>query len=213
VNTALRPRQISLSGVLLVSAFVIFAVGVMIGFVAPSLREAPWEGDLTAIAGNPVAHAWANRLILLAGLLTTLGLAALSSRFEGPGRTWAWMGMVAFAFAAMFLAIDRIIASELETWAATQDLNGARREVYEAFELLNVSDWFYVMGFSALILYGVALTHTVATRVAGFGFIAAGGFGIAVHLIGGAIPGLVFLGTVALGVSTWRLNPKTAPDV
>lgn len=196
-----------LAGGLLVGALVIMATGAMIGFVAPSLRDAPWEGDLSAIAGNPTAHFWANGLILAAGVLTTLGLVVLSLRFQEPGRAWAWMGMVAFAFAAVFLALDRILAMEVETWAASQDAETAV-VVFEAFERFEegLSRWFYLLGFGSLSFYGIALTRTETARESGLVFVVVGGLGILLAIAGAAIPGLVFLGTAALGAATWRLG-------
>ncbi len=194
---------------LLVAGGVVMVAGAAIGFLAPSLREAPWEGDLTAIAGNPSAHAWANGLILLAGIITALGLTALSSRFQEPSRTWAWMGMVSFAFAAVFLSLDRILSMEVETWAASQDLNTSTAPLFEAFVRFDegLSSWFYLLGFGSLGLYGVALTRTGAATGTGWVFAMAGTAGIGLALLGAPIPAMVFFGTAALGVATWGLDP------
>jgi len=92
-------------GLLLIGAAAIFVTGAAIGFLAPSLSDAPpfVTDDVERVA---------------AAMLTALGLVPLSLRFEGRSRPWAVVALVAFAFAAMFAAIDRIISMQVTTWAA-----------------------------------------------------------------------------------------------
>ena len=121
----LRKTNRTAGGMLIVATAIMFS-GAAIGFFAPSLRDAPWTDDLhqaaTTIAGNPSAYMWANGLIMAAAVLTALALVLLSLGFEGRARPWAWTAMVAFAFAALFEAIDRIISMQVHTWAALQQL-------------------------------------------------------------------------------------------
>ncbi len=119
--TDMRSR---LPGAVLIGAAAIMITGVAIGFLAPSLRDAPpfVTDDIgeaaAAIAGNPAAWQWANGLIAVAAVLTALGLVSISLRFEGRSRPWAMTALVAFAFAAVLEAVDRIITIQVTTWAA-----------------------------------------------------------------------------------------------
>jgi hypothetical protein len=201
----------NLAGGLLVGGVVVMMTGAAIPFLAPSLREAPWEGDLAAIAGNPTAHVWANGLLIAAAILTTLGLVALSIRFEGRSRPWAWMGLVAFAFAAVLGVIDRIIVTGPATWAAQQGLDETDL-IVQAFSRLvdGLGVTFMILGFFALSLYGIAMSQIEGSSGIGWAFVAGGILGIVLELVGGTIPAFVFFGTAALGIATWRLG-VTAP--
>ena len=184
--------------------------GAAIPFLAASLREAPWSDDwqelAAAIAGNPAAWVWANGLILAAAVLTTLGLVALSIRFDEPSRPWAWMGLVAFAFAAVLGVLDRIISMGLATWAAQQGLEATEVTV-QAFIRLDegLSVAFFILGFLSLSLYGIAMAQTERAGL-GWPFVAAGMVGIVLGAFGTGIPAFVYFGTAAVGVVTWRLS-------
>ena len=121
------------------AALVIFTAGATIGFLAPSLRDAPpfVTDDVAevavAIAGNPSAWAWANGLILSAALITALGLVPITLQFEGSSRPWAFTGLVAFALGAVFEVIDRVITIGVTTWAAPQYPDPVVLTVHEAF--------------------------------------------------------------------------------
>jgi len=155
---------------------------------------------------------WVNGLIAGAGILTTLGLAALSLRFAGPGRRWAWMGMTAFAFAVVFLAIDRMLGMSVRIWAAERLSDPTVFTVVEGFRSFDrvLSDWFEVLSFLSLGLYGIALAQTAEARQRGWAFVAVGVVGIVLSVVGGVIPGMIFLGTGALGVATWNLESVSA---
>lgn len=201
------------AGFVLIGGFVIFSIGAIIGFVAPSLRDAPWEGDLAAIAGNPAAYRWANGLILASGIVTALGLASLNVRFADRSRSWASMGLVAFGFAAVFLALDRILSMEVTTWAVSQSQETAL-VVFDAFDQFDdgLSGWFYFTGFASLGLYGIALTQTKLARGSGWLFVGVGLLGIGLAIVDGVIPGMIFLGTLGLALATWRLGQPPKPD-
>ena len=204
-----------LPGAVLIIAAAIMFTGAAIGFLAPSLSEAPpfvtddVERVAAAIAANPTAWRWANGLILAAAILTALALVPISLRFEGPGRPWAWTGLTAFVFAAVFAAIDRIISMQVTTWAAQQYPDATVFTVWDAFERFGggLGVTFYILGFLALGLYGIAMAQAERTRGLGWAFVASSLLGIALEVIGGAgIPAYVFLGTAALGVATWQLG-------
>jgi hypothetical protein len=201
-----------LAGGLLMAATAIMFTGAAIGFFAPSLREAPWTDDpqqaAIAIAGNPNAYAWANGLILAAVLLTALALVPVTIQFKRSSRPWAWTALVAFALAAVFETIDRTIGVQVFTWAAQQHLS-VTDPVVQAF--IRFQDGlgyaFYILGFLALGLYGMAmlLQRTGASGL-GWLFVAGGVLGIVLQVAGAAIPAMVFIGTAALGAATWLLD-------
>ena len=204
-----------MAGTVLIIAAAIMFTGAAIGFLAPSLNEAPpfvtddVERAAAAIAGNPTAWRWANGLILVAAILTALGLVPISLRFEGRARPWAWTGLAAYVFAAVFAAINRIISIQVTTWAAPQYPDEIVFTVWNAFELVGggLGLTFYILGFIALGLYGIAMALADGTSGLGWAFVAAGMLGIALEVVGGAgIPAFVFLGTAALGVATRQLG-------
>ena len=212
-----QPRKTNLAaGGMLIVAMVIMFTGAAIGFFAPSLRDAPWADNAheatTTIAGNPSAYMWANGLIMAAAILTALALVPLSLGFAGRARPWAWTATVAFAFAAMFEAIDRIIRMQVHTWAVQQqhDLADPVVRPFIRFQA-GLSDSFFILGFAALGLYGVAML--VQSGVGGIGwlFIVGSIFGIVLHVSDATIPAMVFLGTGALGVTALIFDFATEP--
>ena len=204
-----------LPGAVLVGAAGIMITGAAIGFLAPSLRDAPpfVTDDVgeaaAAIAGNPAAWQWANGLILVAAILTALGLVPITLRFEGRSRPWAWTAMVTFAFAAVLEAVDRIITIQVTTWAAQRYPDDTVFTVWEAFSLFDggLGFAFYILGFLALGLYGFAIVQTERVIALGWAFVAAGVIGILLELVGAGIPAYVFLGTAAFGAASWQLRP------
>ena len=218
--TARSGLEDRLAGGLLIGAAGIMMTGAAIGFLAPSLRDAPpfvsedVEKVAAAIAGNPSAWAWANGLILAAAVLTALALVPISMRFRGRGHPWAVTGLVTFGFAAVFEAIDRIISIEVTTWAAQQYPDATAFVVWEAFDLVagGLLNAFMILGFLALGLFGIAMAQTEVTSGRGWAFVFVGLLGILLELVGATIPAMVFLGTAAFGIATWRVTvpePKT----
>ena len=205
-----------LPGALLIAAAAIMITGVAIGFLAPSLRDAPpfVEDDIgkaaAAIAGNPGAWAWANGLILTGAILTALALVPISFRFQGPSRPWAWIALVAYAFGAVLGVIDRLISIHVTTWAAPQYPDQTVFAVWEAFSRFDhgLGLSFYILGFIALGLYGVAMVHVEHLRGLGWTFVVVGVAGILLELLGLGIPAYIFLGTAGLGVASWQISGR-----
>jgi len=193
---------------LLIFAGVIMATGATIGIVAPSLREAPWTDDLqqaaAAIAGNPTAYAWANGFFMAATVLTCFALVPISIRFVGRSHPWALTALVAYAFATVFEVIERTISMWVFTWAAQQDLQLSDPAVQIILRFQEGLDYtFYIFGFLAISLYGIAILVRPQHNSFGWLFIIGGIFGIVLELVGAAIPAMVFIGTIALGVAIW----------
>ena len=199
-------------GVLFAAAAIMFT-GVTIGFVAPSLNEAPpfvtddVESVAAAIAGNPTAWIWANTLIGVAAIVTALGLVPLSLRFEGRSRPWAFMGLVSFAIGAVLEVIDRFDVG-LDVWAAEQYPDPTVIAIFEAFERADdgLGSTFYMLAFVAIAFYGVAMTRSDGTPGRGWGFVIAAIVGIFIEVLGAGIPAFVYFGTIALGVAAWGLG-------
>ena len=218
VTTHQKPWERWAGGVL-VAALVIFVTGAAIGFLAPSLRDAPPfvtddVGEVAAaIAGNPTAWAWASGLILSAALITALGLVPITFQFEGKSRPWAFTGLVAFAFGAVFEVIVGFIAIGVIPWAATRYPDPVALAVYEAFDEFSagLGVAFAILAFVAIGLYGNAMRRTEATTRLGWAFVAGATFGVVLEVVGFGIPGFIYLGTAALGVAIWRRGRPTPP--
>lgn len=198
-------------GVLVLASATMFT-GAGIGFLAPSLREAPpfVTGDVervaAAIAGNPTAWMWANGLILAAAVVTALALVPISVRFSDAGRPWALTGLVAFGLAAVFSTIGRLITIGVTTWAAERFPDETARMIWEAFDRIRLGTTFYILAFVALGLYGMAMRADDETGL-GTGFVITAVVGVSLELVGAAIPGYVYLATAAFGIASWRLDP------
>lgn len=198
-----------LPGAVLIAAFVVFVTGAGIGFLAPSLRDAPpfvtddVAAVASAIAGNPAAWRWANGLILAAAVITALGLVPISIRFNGASRTWALAGLVSFSMAAVLSVVSRLTGIGVTTWAAQQYPDPTVVAIFEAFRLMHLGSAFMVLAFVAIGLYGMAMTRMGAHGM-GWVFVAVGLVGILLEAAGAAIPLFVYLTTAAFGVATWR---------
>lgn len=199
-------------GAVPIGALVVMVTGAAIGFLAPSLSDAPpyvtddVERVAAAIAGNPTAWRWAEGLILAATILTALGLVPITLRFEGRSRPWAWSGLVAFTFAATFGAINRMIGIGVTTWAAQRYPDPTAIATWDAFGSLPLGNAFSYLAFLALGLYGVALLERAGTADLGWLFVGVGVVGVGLEVVGAVIPGFIFLGTAAFGAASWRLG-------
>jgi len=194
---------------LLVISLAIFSIGAVIGFVAPSLREAPWSDDpqlaLRAKAGNPSAHVLANSLILSSALVAALGLIAFTLEFKSTAQAWAVTGAVSFLLSAIFITLDRLISIKVITVIAQEGL-ASHSSAFTLFNSLQdgLSALFYYLGFLAITLIGIAYSQTPDSSGQGAALIIGGISGVALTLAGGVIPGMVFLGTGAIGIMALR---------
>ncbi len=200
-----------LPGAVIILASATMITGAAIGFLAPSLRDAPpfVTDDLarvaTAIAGNPTAWAWANSLIFAAAILTTMALVPVSLWFVGPSRPWALAGLVTFALAAAAELVYRLITIDVTTWAAERYPEETAVLVWEAFDSIRLHRTFYVLAFVALGLYGIAVTRSGAPSP-GWAFVGVMVIGITIEVLGAGIPVYVYLATAAFAVTTWQIH-------
>ncbi len=217
----MTPDQQPLSrwaGSLLVAAALVMFAGVAIGFVAPSLRDAPpfVTDDVAqvaaAIAGNPTAWAWANGLILSAAIITALGLVPISSAFAANSRPWAWTGLAAFSLGTTFEVVDRLVAIGVTTWAAQRFPDPTVLTVHEAFDRFDdgLGTTFAILAFVAIGLYGHAIRKEGAATGFGSALILGAGVGVVLEIIGVGIPAFVYFGTAALGIAVWRIRATPA---
>ena len=63
-----------------------------------------------------------------------------------------------------------------------------------------------ILGFLALGFFGVAMARTEGASGRGRAFVVLGVVGILLDLVGATIPAMVFFGTAALGIVTWRIG-------
>lgn len=149
---------------------------------------------------------WANGLILAAAIATALALVPISMRFEGGARTWGWVGLVTFAFAAVFGVIDRMISIQVTTWAAPRYGDATVSEIFVPFDRFGavLGSAFILLGFLAITFYGVAMLRTPSDDGLGWLFVGFGVLGMLSEAVGVAIPGMVYFGTAGLGIASWR---------
>jgi len=161
------------------------------------------EQLLAAIAAHPSAWRLADTLILVAIILTALGLVPITSGFAGPGRLWARAGLLTFSFSAVLGAVRRIVSISLEPWVAVERISFSDTAV-EAFSRFGVGlgEWFTILAFAAIALYGMALLRRIESQSIGWLFVGGGAVGLILHLIGAGIPEFIFFETGAFGVAT-----------
>jgi hydrogenase/urease accessory protein HupE len=206
---------------LVVVASVIMFSGAVTGFVAPSLREAPpfvtsdTAAVAAAIAGNPAAWRWANTLIFTAAILTTLALVPITLRFRGRSLPWAVTGLVAFALAAAFETVGRLITIRVSIWAAPQYPDETAVGMWEVLDRLGLGTVFYILALIAVGLYGIALQR-YDTKGWGSTFVGIAVVGVLLEVLGVGIPAYVYLTTATLAIATWKTDQpyqKSRPDV
>lgn len=191
--------------VLIASTIIMFAGAAIANFTLAQSRTsfgAEPEQLLAAIAANPSAWRLADILILAAIILTALGLVPITLEFEGSGRPWAWAGLLVFSISAVFGAIRRIVSIYLEPWVAVEgiDLHDTAVEAFSRFGQ-GLGEWFTILAFAAIALYGMAFLRRAESRATGWLFVGGGMVGLILHLVGAGIPAFIFLETGALGVA------------
>lgn len=196
---------------LVVLASVVMFSGAVTGFVAPSLREAPpfvtsdLEAVAAAIAGNPAAWRWANSLIFTAAILTTLALVPITLRFRGRSFPWAVTGLVAFALAAAFETVGRLITIRVSIWAAPQYPDKTAVGLWEVLDRLRLGTVFYFLAFVAIGLYGIALQRS-DRKERGSAFVGIAIVAMILEVVGVGIPAYAYLATATLAIATWKTD-------
>jgi hypothetical protein len=193
-----------LGGIVLIASTIIMFAGAAVSYFTLAQGQTGFGGEpeqlLAAIAANPSAWRLADILILAAIILTAVGLVPITLGFGRPGRTWAQAGLLVYSISAALGAIRRIVSIYLEPWVAVEgiDLNDITVEAFSRFGE-GLGEWFTILAFIAVALYGMAFLRSTETNSIGWLFIGGGAAGLILHLVGAGIPAFIFLETGALG--------------
>jgi len=202
-------------GVVLIAAMVVMLVGAAVANFTLARNHTGFGGApeeiLAAVAANPSAWRFADILILVAIILTALGFVPITLGFGKPGCAWAWAALLTYSISAVFGATRRIISIYLETWVAVEgiELNDSTVEAFSRFGK-GLGEWFTILAFTTIALYGIALLHRLGTGSLGWLFIGGGAIGVLVHLIGAGIPAFIFFETGALGLAIFMHERPSA---
>lgn len=156
------------TGVLLILAFVSFAIGGTLPVVGEKgnlgIFTLPVREHLLAVADNAVVWRWANLFMGAAAVILLAGLTMLTTLLEAANeRILARLGLVGFLFATVLWVLFSVFRATI-TIRAAQELagSGATEGVPTYYEPL--AEWgfvlFYVyavVGFLALAVYGGSL--------------------------------------------------------
>ena len=199
-------RTDQFGGILLIASTIIMFAGAAVANFTLAQSQTGFGGEseqlLEAIAAHPSAWRLADILILAAIILTALGFVPVTSGFRGPGRSWARAGLLTYSISAVLGATRRIVSIYLEPWVAVEgiDLNDITVEAFSRFGE-GLGEWFTILAFVAVALYGMAFLRRTETDATGWLFIGGGAVGLTLHLVGAGIPAFIFLETGALGVA------------
>ena len=161
-------NEYRLAGLLLIAAFISFAIGATLPIVGEKgnmgIFTLPVREHLLAVADNPAAWRWANIFMGAAAVILLAGLTMLTTILEGANeRMLSRLGLVGFLLAAALWVIFSAYRATV-TITAAQEMSstgttGAVPAYYEP-----VAQWgfalFYVyavVGFLALAAYGGSL--------------------------------------------------------
>jgi hypothetical protein len=188
---------------LIVAMLIMFAgaitAGITLGQGEASFGSGP-EAVLAAIAARPRLWSLADILILLAIVLTALGLAPITASFGGSGRLWAQAGFNLFLISAVLGVVRRTLSIQLEPWVA---VNGIAPDELTIQALSRVGDglgeWFTILSLASVISLGIALVLPRQSMTLGWLFVAWGAAGMVMHFVGAGIPAFIFFGTGGLG--------------
>jgi len=161
-------NEYRLTGILLILAFVSFAIGATLPIVGErgnaGIFTLPVREHLLAVADNAAAWRWANIFMGAAAVILLAGLTMLSTILEGENeRILSRLGLMGFLLAAVMWVIFSVFRATV-TIRAAQELTtnvtiGAVPAYYEP-----LAQWGYalfyvyaVVGFLALAAYGGSL--------------------------------------------------------
>lgn len=202
------------SGIILLIGAGIMFIGAAIPF-ATDLGGEAWYGTpdsvLEAVSKGATAWRWANGLIAVAAVTTAVGLAMAVFRFS-TGRSFALAGLTAFGIGAALEVTARIFNIQVGTLAATESSETPLASIYPSLYQFSegLISGFILLGFAALILVGIAALQSGPAWL-GTLLVALGAIGLALEIVGAAIPALVYMSTAVLGIAmVWNLaGPQT----
>ena len=135
VSTLVNESRVT--GVLLVVAFVLFAIGGTLPVVGEKgnmgIFTLPVREHLLAVAKNPIAWRWANIFMGTAAVVLLAGLSMLTTILEGANeRVFSRLGLVGFLLAAVLWVIFSAFRAVITVWVAHQmTATGAVPTYYE----------------------------------------------------------------------------------
>lgn len=161
-------NEYRLTGVLLILAFISFAIGATLPIVGErgnkDIFTLPLREHMRAVADNAIVWRWANILMGTAGVVLLAGLTMLTTLLEGANeRVLSRLGLVGFLLATVlwviFSAFRAVITIKTAQEMTATGITGAVPPYYEP-----LSQWgfalFYVyavVGFLALAAYGASM--------------------------------------------------------
>jgi hypothetical protein len=153
------------TGVVLILAFIVFAIGASLPLMGEkgnaSLYSLPEREYLLAVANNAMVWRWANVILGAAAVLLLAGLSLLTTMLEGAKeQTFSRLGLVGFVVAAVMWLIfsafrATVTVSAAQEMSATGTVPGYYGPLAQwggALFLVYAS-----VGFLALAIYGVSL--------------------------------------------------------
>ena len=199
-----------LTGVLLILAFLSFAIGGTLPVVGEKgnmgIFTLPVREHLLAVAQNATVWRWANIFMGTAAVVLLAGLSMLTTILEGANeRIFSRLGLVGFLLAAGLWVIFSAFRAVITVWAAQEmTATGAVPIYYEplakfGFALFYVSA---VVGFLALAAYGGSLLQVgLLPTWAGWATLL---FNIAMLILllilGDTLPGFHYVAALLIGI-------------
>ena len=203
-------NEFRLAGLLLVLAFISFAIGAGLPTVGPKgnmgVFTLPVREYLATVAGNAVVWRWANIFMGTAAVILVAGLSMLTTILEGAGeRMLSRLGLVGLLIAAVLWLIFSVFRAVIPVRAGEEmAATGTVPAYYEP-----LGQWgfalFYayaVLGFLALVAYGGSLLQVgLLPAWAGWGTIA---FSVAMlillFVVGDNLPIFHYLPPLLIGI-------------
>ncbi len=195
----------TLTRILLVGSFLIFAIGASIPAV-DGFWGLPFEEGLRWVAANPGRWFLTNILFLFSFLACLSGLGLFNQLLQaGTVRSLASVGFSIFLIGTIFWLIDLGFRLSFEPWAARITSNSTEpSDIIAGLHHLQGTffDFFMVLTFLGSVIYGIVLVQSTSfSNTAGWFSIAYSMvFGIAYVTTGGPIPIMVLVVPLILGI-------------
>jgi len=202
-----------LTGVVLVLAFISFAIGGTLPVVGEkgnmSIFTLPVREHLLAVADNAIVWRWANVFMGAAAVVLLAGLSMLTTMLEGANeRVFSRLGLVGWLLAAglwvTFSAFRAVVTVRVAHEMTATGTTDAVPAYYEA-----LAQWGYalfyvsaVIGFLALAAYGGSLLQVglLPTWVGWATLVFSIGLLIQLLIMGDTLPGFHYLPPLLIGI-------------
>jgi hypothetical protein len=201
------------AGILLVLAFISFAIGASLPLFGEkgnmNIYTLPVREHLSAVAGNAAAWRWANVFMGAAAVILLAGLTMFSTALEGAGeRTLSRLGLAGILLSAVLWVVFSAFRAVVTVMAGQEMVGGgAAGAIPQYYEPLGQwgSALFYayaVLGFLALAAYGASIVQvTLIPAWAGWATII---FSLALLVLlfvfGDTLPAFHYLPPLLLGI-------------